>query len=318
MRNIKKIIVAGLFLGLVLRSVSVFAVENESTEEFSEEAEEFLVQSEEKKVENTRAQIMEEEYKEENIETAESDAADSDYSYVYDEDTKVLTISGNGPLPDFRYDKFYDEVLAPWRFVIQKAVKIVIGDGITGIGDYAFYRCESVKEIVIGNNVVSIGKCAFRKCYDLQKVTIGKCVREIEEYAFQSGSDETPVSLYITDLVAWCKIKFADGFSNPISGKVGKGFLYLNGEKVTEVVVPDSITEIKYCTFAGMKNLRKVVLHNKVTRIGVSAFGGCSSLKDIKIPESVISIGGAAFAGCSSLTDIVFPEAITGLEENMF
>ena len=95
MKKMKKLIIMILFWGLIVSSESVLAAE--------------------------------EEYGEENIETTKSAVIDSDYSYTYDEDTKVLTISGNGPLPDFRYDKFYNEVLAPWRFVVQKAVKIVIG-----------------------------------------------------------------------------------------------------------------------------------------------------------------------------------------------
>ena len=82
--------------------------------------------------------------------------------------------------------------------------------------------------------------------------------------------------------------------------------MYLNGELVTDLVIPDGVTSIGDYAFYNYNSLTSVTIGNGVTSIGSSAFDGCTSLKSITIPDSVTSIGESAFSGCSGLTSVTF------------
>ena len=87
---------------------------------------------------------------------------------------------------------------------------------------------------------------------------------------------------------------------------------------VTEVIIPDGVTEIPDYTFINNKSLERVTLGKGVTKIGNNAFADCSSLRDITIPEGVTLIDMGAFRGCSSLTRISIPDSVTHIEQNAF
>ena len=72
---------------------------------------------------------------------------------------------------------------------------------------------------------------------------------------------------------------------------------------ITSVVVPDSVYQIGYATFANCSSLVSVTLPNSVTNIGKEAFFGCTALTSITIPNGVTDIGNFAFDGCRSLPD---------------
>ena len=172
------------------------------------------------------------------------------------------------------------------------------GKPVTSIGDYAFSGCSGLTSVVIGNGVTSIGLCPFENCSGLTSVTIPDSVTSIGEGAFSGCSGLT--SVHITDIAKWYDISF-DYLANPLYYAHD---LYLNGEKVTDLVIPDSVTSIGAMAFWGCSGLTSVTIPDSVTSIGVSAFRDCSGLTSVTIPDSVTSIGERAFWGCSGLTNI--------------
>ena len=187
---------------------------------------------------------------------------------------------------------------------------VVIGDGVTSIGNYAFRYCTGLTSITIANSVKSIGESAFSECYKLTSITIANSVTSIGDHAFAycSGLKE----VHINDLAAWCGIDFG---ANPLYYAKN---LYLNGELVTELVIPDGVKEIKNYAFEGCTSLTSIEIPNSVTSIGRSAFLGCSGLTSITIPNSVTSIGEWAFSGCTGLTSIEIPNSVTSIEAYAF
>ena len=188
---------------------------------------------------------------------------------------------------------------------------IVIPNSVTSIGDYAFYCCSGLTSIVIPNSVTSIGDYAFYCCSGLTSVTIPNSVTSIGEYAFWDCSSLKEV--HISSLSAWCNIDFA-GYGYILHNGAS---LYLNGEEIVDLVIPDDVTEIKFDAFFG-GNFRSVTIPNSVRSIGAHAFSGCSSLTSVTIPNSVTSIGDYAFYGCSGLTSITIPNSVTSIGDRAF
>ena len=190
---------------------------------------------------------------------------------------------------------------------------ITIGNGVTSIGENAFQACKRLTSITIPNSVTSIGYKAFWGCSGLTSVTIGNGVTEIGFGAFLDCNALT--SVRISDLAAWCKIKFGDGDANPL---YYTHKLYLNGTLVKKLVIPSNVISIGDDAFINCDGITSVTIPNSVTAIGNYAFTGCSSLSSITIPNSVTAIGNCAFSGCSSLSSITIPNSVSSIGSDAF
>ncbi len=190
---------------------------------------------------------------------------------------------------------------------------ITIPAGVTSIGYAAFLNCSSLTSITIPDSVTSIGVCAFSDCSSLMSITIGDSVTSIGARAFQNCSSLT--SVYITDIAAWCNIGFGSSDANPLCYADN---LYLDGELITELVIPAGVTSIGGSAFQNCSSLTSITIPDSVTSIDDSAFSGCSSLTSITIPDSVTSIGHHAFYSCDNLTSITIPDSVTSIGDVAF
>ena len=192
--------------------------------------------------------------------------------------------------------------------------KSVMNDGIeykvTSIGEGAFSNCSLMTSVIIPNSVTSIGERAFYNCSSLTSVNIPNSVTSIGENAFYRCSGLT--SVYISDLSAWCGISYSGScYYSPYH-------LYLNGEEIKDLTIPDNITSIRSYAFYNCSSLTSVTIPNSVTSISNSAFRDCSGLTSITIPNSVASIGSYAFNGCGGLTSITIPNSVTSIGYSTF
>ena len=199
---------------------------------------------------------------------------------------------------------------------------VVIGNGVTSIGDRAFSGCSSLMSIEIPNSVTSIGSRAFEHCRYLTSIEIPDSVTSIGFSAFEYCSSLTSIEIPngVTSIgsSAFCYCSNLTSVVIPDS-VMSIGDNAFNGcSSLTEIVIPDDVTSIGDNAFNGCSSLTSIEIPNGVTSIGSSAFCYCSNLTSVVIPDSVMSIGDNAFNGCSSLTEIVIPDDVTSIGDNAF
>lgn len=162
--------------------------------------------------------------------------------------------------------------------------------------------------------VISIGSSAFYGCSGLTSVTIGNSVTNIGSHAFYGCSGLTSVN-YTGTIAQWCGIDFSSSSSNPTCFS---HTLSINGSLLTNLVIPEGVTEIKPYAFYGCSGLTSVTIGSGVTSIGQSAFRNCSGLTSVIIPDGVTSICSWAFSACSGLTSVTIPDGVTSIGEAAF
>ncbi len=241
--------------------------------------------------------------------------------WKFSESTGVLSITGSGTM-----DNYSSSSNVPWYEYRSFIQSVTIGNGVKGIGNYAFSGCTGLTSVTIPNSVTGIGSAAFKGCTGLTGV-------------------------YITDLAAWCKLSFASSDVNPLYYAKK---LYLNGSLVTSLDIPGSVTSIGSYAFYNCTDLTSVTIPNSVTSVGICVFRGCTGLAAINvgganpnycsengvlynkdktailcypaektdtsfvIPNSVKSIESYAFEGCHGLESITIPIDVTSIGNYAF
>lgn len=180
-------------------------------------------------------------------------SANATITHTYDTVTKTLTITGEGPMDDYPLNSSQQYGVYPaWWGCYAEAEKIIIGDGITYIGEHAFYElnhcCDAMKELVIGDSVEEIAQSAFVWTEALEKVTIGKSLKTVGSSNFGAGYEIAEV--HISDLAAYCGINYDEYNASPFEAS-GIASLYLNDEKITDLVVPEGVMRPVLCLRSG-------------------------------------------------------------------
>lgn len=188
---------------------------------------------------------------------------------------------------------------------------IELPKSIITIGNNAFYNCNSAK-INVPENVGTIGEYAFYYCKCLGDITIPKTLKTVGIYAFY---DSGVSSVNITDILSWLNIDFLGTGANPV--QISEN-LYLNGELLTNLVIPEGTTIIKNYAFGYCKSITTLSLPESLLYISDDSFTFCNSLTDFTFPNNLIEIGVRSFAMCDKLTYIKIPDSVKYIEDSSF
>lgn len=280
-----------------------------------------------------------------------------DISYFYDK----LFHSDGIDICKSQSIRFYSGDAADNAFEIENGVlkkyhgdanAVVIPDGVTSIGDFAFQNCESLTAVKIADSVTSIGNFAFWGCGALASVYIPDGLTSIGDGAFQTcdalaaidipesvmhlgrcafntntrTSTPTPASEPMNQV--WSEPEYDEPAvpeppCEPVSPitdfEIENGVLkkYL-GKSETVVIPKGVVTSIGNEAFIWCRFIKSIYIPNGITNIRHKAFEWCDSLESIYIPESVTSIGIEAFYNCGALASIEIPNSVTSIGDKAF
>lgn len=241
-------------------------------------------------------------------------ACGENVTWELDESVGTLIISGTGSMEDFIYIDEDSSSSAPW-FDYKKSIKeIVIADGITTIGDHAFYYCFNLEKVSIPESVTSIGSTAFGMCDNLKTVNIPDSVTTIKNGAFMcSGLTEVLLPKNLTTITEAsfrnCPNLLKVTIPDTVTTIEERAFPYCTS--LTSITIPKSVTSLGESAFQSCSSLKKVVILANITRIENFTFYDCTKLDELTIPKSVTYSGLSAFANCSNVSDIYY----SGTEE---
>ncbi|MCD8192361.1 MAG: leucine-rich repeat protein [Oscillospiraceae bacterium] len=204
----------------------------------------------------------------------------------------VLTISGTGEMEDYSFNP-------PWESESGSITTVVIENGVTSIGEAAFWLCYNITSVTMPDSVTAIDDYAFFGCSALAGITIPAGVTSIGFDAFSCTYSLTEI-VVSEDNQTYCT-------DNGILYSKDKTELvyYPRGFDAEAFTVPAFVTTIGEGAF-DFTGLRNITVSNGVTTIGYCAFSDCSNLRSITLPSSITSIETQAFYSCSGLTDVYY------------
>ena len=213
----------------------------------------------------------------------------------------VLTISGEGDMYDFvqKDSKDGEKTAAPWKRMYGTSIaKVVIEEGCTGVGEYAFYGYAQLGDVSFARSVKKIGKYAFSDCKNLRRVTLPDATEYVGSCAFNGCTS----------------LKYVDFGSAACT--VSDNAFY--GDTALETLnLSENCRYIGASAFAGCRALGDADLSH-LSHIGALAFSDCA-FTSVEFGQDLDYCGSSAFAGCSGLTDVIFDDgALPSFVSNAF
>lgn len=231
------------------------------------------------------------------------------------------------------------------EFVIEDGVltkyngtdtEVTIPKGVKRIANYVFSNKKDISKVTIPEGVVSIGDAVFSGCSSLETIEIPSTVSYFGERAFGYGSDLiNDLDEVIVSKTKWLENMqkesalviinniLVDATSTTGKVEIPEGvveiapFAFTNST-ATEIVLPDTVTELGYGAFNYATKAESINIPNGVKNIKGYTFFCCESLKKLYIPDSVTYLGLESFTRCDSLTELWLPASITAMNNPFF
>ena len=232
---------------------------------------------------------------------------------------------------------------APWYDSRDSVTSVIMRDGATSIGDYAFYNCANLAEVRIPSSVSNIGNNAFAGCAALADVYYDGSWQDCDGITFGTGNDALS-TIHCTDCdytVPLARGECGAAGDNLTWKLYRDGSLYINGigamadynsgsdtpnapwyvwrESITEVHISDEVTSIGDGAFRNCAALTYVEGYRGVISIGPYAFENCINLRYFgSVYRRVTAIEDYAFSGCSGLAYLEFPDTLVSIGDYAF
>lgn len=246
-----------------------------------------------------------------------------DYSWDDASQTGTLKFTGEGAIPDYNdYKDATGKVSLKYPWAGKQYNKIVFGNKITGIGNYAFCYSSYLKEVTIPETIAIMGKGVFLNCTKLAKATVETTAAAIKTNTFAGCSALKTVTIArgpksieskaFYNCSALEEIKLPSGVTS-----IGSEAFY-QCIKLGSVELSDTVKSVGTYAFYGCEALKTLSLGQKLQTIGSNAFDSCIALEEIVIPDTVTTISSEVFSGCSRLKSVTLPDGLTSVGDKAF
>ena len=239
-------------------------------------------------------------------------------------DEGMLRISGNGAMFNWEGNTLSS---APWYSINDEIKSLVIENGVTSIGNYAFHWCN-LMSVILPNSIENIGDSAFKNCCELESIVLQEGVKHIGAETFYGciklSDISIPSSVVSMDhnifeaCNALTQIDVSSANPNYCSNN---GMLFDKAQTILisypsatgYVIIPDSVIHIGNTAFYSCEKMTGIAFPDSLLSIGEYAFYSCENLADVKLPDGISTIGDLAFYGCDSISSITIPASITSV-----
>ena len=238
----------------------------------------------------------------------------------------TLTISGTGEMYDYSHS---GDQVSPWKNINPKPTSLILEEGMTSIGEYAFYNCSTLSgNLIFPSTITNIGKYAFYNCNKLSgDLTIPNSVTSIGKTAFYGCSGLDGVLTISNNITAINEETFTNCYN--LTGDliipdgvtyIGKKAFYNCNKLSGNLIIPSGVTSIETDTFYRCYALSgNLTIPGNVVSIGTYAFQDCDGFTSLTIEEGVQTIAGSAFYGCSGMKgDLRIPNSVTSIGSRAF
>lgn len=260
---------------------------------------------------------------------------------TWDLTSGVLTISGTGAMTSWNNPS---EV--PWYIYLTAVKSVVIEDGVTSIGDYAFDGYTNLTSVMIANSVKLIRGYAFCGCTGLKSVIIPNSVTMLGNSAFYNCTGLTSIScvastpptcgmncfynvdksipVYVPAKVisAYTNKDRWSEFTNIQALKCGTNLTWELTDGVLTISGTGTMTSWTRSTdvpwYSHRATIKSVVLEEGVTRVGSLAFSGYTNMTSISLSSTLTLIDSYSLYGCTGLTSLTLPASVATIEESAF
>ena len=220
----------------------------------------------------------------------------------------------------------YTEHIGNYAFRDSGAESIALPEGVTSIGDHAFYDNDRLKEITLPQSLTSIGWYAFSDCFALGKIAIPDGVTELPYGLFAWCTELKEVALGAktekidTSVFRLCgkleRITISESNAHFKSAADGRFLLNKTGDTLVlgcqDGAIPDGVKKIGGKAFEGRTGLKEIDF-NEVEEIGEYAFAMCAGLDRLKLTSAVRTIGDGAFQNCIGLSTVRIPDGVQSI-----
>ena len=177
-------------------------------------------------------------------------------------------------------------------------VSASIPNSVDEIGLGAFSMCMFLTDVKLPNKLSKINSYVFSNCYSLNQISLPATIEQIEDHAFEDSG-------LIEISLPWGLLTIGYG-------------AFESCKKISNIVIPNSVSNIGEYAFAFCSNLESIVLSKQITKIENNLFESCIKLRNVNIPQNVTEISNSAFESCRSLRRLTLPKGLITIGNGAF
>ncbi len=243
-------------------------------------------------------------------------------TWSFNAETGVLSFEGEGAIPDYSAPLNNNGDLTlyyPWKNLAFTSIQF--GEGITGIGNYAFCYSDTLKSVEIPDTITVLGERIFYRCENLETVKMPSEVTEVSESLFSCSGIKNITFGAKTEAIAFqafYKCSDLETITFPSTLKTIGEDAFSQCTSLKSIVIPEGVTSIESYAFYACESLAEVALPSTLESLGINTFDGCRVLKEISFPAKLTVIPDDVCSGCTALTSVTLADTTTEIGDRAF